>query len=164
MCGKQTRHPLNHVGSRDDEVLESDHSDIAGPMDENSLGYCRYYLSFIDDKTRNFFVYFLCTKSQENVLQRFKDVRCMAEQQMQLGIRHQTTVEYTPEQNGLAECVNRTAVERARCMLYAAKLAKPICAEALAAAVYLINRSPTKGIDITPEEAWTGRKPYERLV
>lgn len=29
----------------------------------------------------------------------------------------------------------------------------------MATAVYLLNRSPTKGHDVTPEEAWTGKKP-----
>src|SRR5258708_6117285 len=35
------------------------------------------------------------------------------------GISHQTSVPYTPEQNGLAERANRTVVEQARCMLKA---------------------------------------------
>lgn len=33
------------------------------------------------------------------------------------GIKHQTTVPYNPEQNGVAERTNRTIVERARSML-----------------------------------------------
>lgn len=32
------------------------------------------------------------------------------------GIRHQTTMAYTPEQNGVAERCNRTIMERARAM------------------------------------------------
>ena len=32
------------------------------------------------------------------------------------GIRHQNTVPYTPQQNGLAERKNRTLVKMARCM------------------------------------------------
>lgn len=75
-----------------------------------------------------------------------------------LGIRHQTTVDYTPEQNGLAVRGNRTIVERARCMLSEAKLPKALWMEATAKAVYLANRSPTKGHDKTPGEVWTGHK------
>lgn len=59
----------------------------------------------------------------------------------------------------MAERVNRTIVERARCMLFEAKLPKAFWAEAVAAATYLVNRSPTKGHKQTPEEAWSGRKP-----
>lgn len=43
-------------------------------------------------------------------------------------------------------------------MLYEAKLPKSFWAEAVAASTYLINRFPTKGHDLTPEESWTGRK------
>ena len=59
----------------------------------------------------------------------------------------------------MAERVNRTVVERARCLLFEARLSKSFWAEAVAAATYLINRSPTKGHPLTPEEAWSGRKP-----
>ena len=43
-------------------------------------------------------------------------------------------------------------------MLYMAKLAKKNWAEAVAMAVYLLNRPLTKGNEVTPEEAWTGNK------
>lgn len=61
---------------------------------------------------------------------------------------------YTPQQNGLAERINRTLVERARCML-----SKELWAEAIATAAYIVNRSPTKAIDCrTPFEMWSGKK------
>jgi transposase InsO family protein len=40
------------------------------------------------------------------------------------GIKHETTIQYNPEQNGVAERANRTIVEKARSMLYGAKLPK----------------------------------------
>jgi transposase InsO family protein len=46
------------------------------------------------------------------------------------GIRHQTTVPYNPEQNGLAERMNRTLVERAKSMIFDADLHKKYWAEA----------------------------------
>ncbi|XP_072933025.1 uncharacterized protein [Epargyreus clarus] len=67
---------------------------------------------------------------------------------------------YTPEQNGLCERFNRTIVERARCLLFEAKLDKSFWAEAVNTAVYLKNRTPASGLDQkTPIEVWTGRKP-----
>lgn len=76
------------------------------------------------------------------------------------GIRHQQTVPYSPEQNGLAERMNRTIVERAKSMMFDAELPKKYWAEAVATAVYLINRSPASGIDgRTPEEMWIGQSP-----
>jgi hypothetical protein len=36
---------------------------------------------------------------------------------LHIGIRHQLSVEYTPQQNGVAERANRTIVEKAKTML-----------------------------------------------
>jgi len=75
------------------------------------------------------------------------------------GIKHETTVPYSPQQNGVAERLNRTLVERARSMIRESKLSPDLWAEAVATAVYLKNRSPTKALsDVTPEEAWSGQK------
>ena len=57
------------------------------------------------------------------------------------GVRHELTVPKTPQQNGVAERMNRTLVESVRSMLSDAKLPKKFWAEALSTAVYLRNRS-----------------------
>ena len=49
---------------------------------------------------------------------------------------------YTPQQNGVAERMNRTLLERVRCMLLPTGLSKRFWGEALMTATYLINRSP----------------------
>ena len=38
------------------------------------------------------------------------------------GIKHQLTIPYTPQQNGVSERRNRTLMEMARCLLYEKKL------------------------------------------
>ncbi|XP_063392606.1 uncharacterized protein LOC134678087 [Cydia fagiglandana] len=53
------------------------------------------------------------------------------------GIQHQLTVDYTPEQNGVAERANRTICEKARSMLHDSGLAKRFWAEAVHHAVFL---------------------------
>ncbi|XP_062529208.1 uncharacterized protein LOC105841774 isoform X3 [Bombyx mori] len=64
------------------------------------------------------------------------------------------------KQNGLAERMNRTLVERARCMLFYANLEKKFWTEAVATAAYVVNRSPTKSLEgKTPYELWKGKKP-----
>ena len=76
------------------------------------------------------------------------------------GIRHERTIPKTPEQNGVAERMNRTLVETVRSMLTGARLSHEFWAEALATAVYLRNRSPTRAVKgMTPYEAWTTEKP-----
>lgn len=77
------------------------------------------------------------------------------------GIIHQLSVEYTPQQNGVAERKNRTLVEMARCLMLQGNLPQSLWAEAINSATYLRNRSATKVLQgKTPFEAWTGRKPY----
>jgi transposase InsO family protein len=55
--------------------------------------------------------------------------------------RHKTTF-YTPQQNGVIECMNMTTLERARSMLRNAKLQQEMWAEEITTACYLVNRSP----------------------
>lgn len=76
------------------------------------------------------------------------------------GIVHQKTNAYTPEQNGVSERMNRTLVEKARCLMFDAKLSKQFWAEAINTAAYLRNRLVVTGLNNkTPYEIWHGRKP-----
>ncbi|KXJ79375.1 hypothetical protein RP20_CCG001137 [Aedes albopictus] len=68
------------------------------------------------------------------------------------GIIHQTTCPYTPQQNGVAERMNRTLVEKARCMLNDSKLPKKFWAEAVSTAAYLVNRSPARSLEAKTSE------------
>ena len=76
------------------------------------------------------------------------------------GIKHQLTIAYTPEQNGVAERMNRSLMESARAMISHANLPNSFWAEAVATAVYLRNRSESSALkeDLTPYEIWYGRK------
>ncbi|GJY43429.1 retrovirus-related pol polyprotein from transposon TNT 1-94, partial [Tanacetum coccineum] len=76
----------------------------------------------------------------------------------QEGIKRQFTTTYTPQQNGVAERMNRTLLERARAMLATASLGKSFWAEAVNSACYVINRSPSTTVELkTPMEMWTGK-------
>lgn len=181
--GKQSRLPFGHSGTRSNETLGVIHGDVCGPMETTSIGGSRYFVIFVDDFTRMAFVYFLKAKSE--VFMYFKEFRSMVENQKdrkikifrtdnglefcsnefenhlkQVGIVHQKTNVYTPEQNGMSERFNRTIVERARCLLFDAGLDKKFWAEATNTAVYLRNRSVASGLNNkTPYELWTNKKP-----
>eukprot|EP00253_Pinus_taeda_P016747 PITA_16747 len=74
------------------------------------------------------------------------------------GIFRPKTAVYTPQQNGVAERMNRTLMERARSLINNANLQKELWAEAVSTACYLVNRSPLVAIDCKiPEEVWTGQ-------
>ena len=77
------------------------------------------------------------------------------------GIDKQLTMPYTPQQNGVAERMNRTLMEMARSMLYhTAKVSPSLWAEAVSTAAYLRNRCPTSSFPgATPYERWFGEKP-----
>lgn len=183
LMGKQTKQPFKKsCATRATEVLGLIHSDVCGPMREGSISGHRYFLTFIDDLTRKTFIYFMKQKSE--VFELFKDFKSFVEKQTgckvkilrtdngkefvnnqmekflkENGIQHQLSVEYTPEQNGVAERANRTICEKARCLLDEAGLEKIYWAEAVHHAVFLKNRSPTLAVkNVTPEEAWTKRK------
>lgn len=82
-----------------------------------------------------------------------------------MGIGRHKTVPKTPQQNGVAERMNRTILERVRCMLILSGLPKMFWAEASVTACYLINRCPSAAIDFkTPIEARTGKNAkYDHL-
>ena len=76
----------------------------------------------------------------------------------EVGIRLEKTVPKTPQQNGVAERMNRTICDRIRCMLSHAKLPKSFWGEAMRTVVDLINLSPSYPLegDIS-ERVWTGK-------
>jgi hypothetical protein len=152
-------------------------------MENDSLGGSRCFLTLIDDHSKKIHVYFLRHKNE--VSKCIKDFKIFAENQLErkmkalrsdngkeyvnnelkayldsTEVRHQLTIPYTPQQNGVAERTNRTIVEKARSLLSDAGPPKAYWAEAVSTAVYLINRTPTRVLNFkTPEEVWTGRKP-----
>ena len=186
ICAKCKIHvlPFKQSDSREEEKLGLVHSDICGPMKIESLGGGKYFVTFIDDCTR--FTEIVILNKRSDVLQAFKNYKCKMELQtgqkikklrtdngreylsnefktflQKEGIIHQLTVEYTPQQNGVAERANRTLVEMARCLMLQGQLPGSLWAEAMNAATYLRNRCATKCLEqTTPYEAWAGQKPW----
>ena len=83
----------------------------------------------------------------------------------QYGIAHEKTPPKTPQLNGLTERMNKTLIERVRCMLSEAKLPKHFWGEALFTAVHVINISPTVALNSeVPNKIWFGRNvTYDHL-
>lgn len=119
--------------------LQLVHSDVCGPM-QTSLGNYIYFVTFIDDYSSHAWVYPLKAKSE--VFMCFKQFLAMAKNVLKCtmgtlrsdrggkymshefnaflascGIKHQSTVSYTPQQNGVAKRKNRSLTEMARCMV-----------------------------------------------
>ncbi|KAG8504212.1 hypothetical protein CXB51_002567 [Gossypium anomalum] len=74
------------------------------------------------------------------------------------GILQHFTIRDTPQQNGVAERMNRTILEQVRCMLSNAGLGNKFWAEAVTYACHLINSLPSAAINgKTLMEMWTGK-------
>lgn len=70
---------------------------------------------------------------------------------------HETYID-TPLQNGLAKRMNRTILEKVRCMLANSGLSKRFWAEVVSTTCYLINMSPSFAINFkTPMKFWSYR-------
>ena len=80
----------------------------------------------------------------------------------QHGICAQYTMPSTPQQNGVAERRNRTLMAMVRSMMSNSSLPISLWMYALKTATYLLNRIPSKAVQKTPFELWTGRKPSLR--
>ena len=70
------------------------------------------------------------------------NVRCKLE-----GIVRHHTIRHTPQQNGVAEQMNRTLIEKVCCMLSNVGLPKSFWVEVASTACFLINRSPSTAIE-----------------
>ncbi len=163
--------------------LEIVHSDVCGPMKTTSLGGARYFVMYIDDFSRKVWVYLL--KSKGECLEKFNEFKALVETQSEHNIKvfrsnnggeyiskgfkgflkahdieKQNSTPYRPQQNRVAERANHTLVEMARSMLHAQNLKKSLWAEVVVNAAYTSNQFPSRALaSITPEEAWSGRKP-----
>jgi hypothetical protein len=83
--GKQANHPFlaqtTHVNSK---PLEMIHSNV-WTTKTKSIGGCRYYVNFIDDRTKKVWVYFM--KHQGKVFQHFLNFKTMVEKEKGMSIK-----------------------------------------------------------------------------
>jgi len=160
--------------------LQIVHSDLGGPMLEPTRGGAPYFGTFTDDLSRWTDVVFLdknsiCSLSEKNSLTRaqlhtgtkieilrsknggeyvsnaFKAVHD------ENGTAHQTTVPDTPQQNEVAERLNRVLVEMARTLVRYKKFDPSLWADAIKTAVYIKNRFSSRALPVSkmPFELWT---------
>ena len=182
VLGKQHRLPFPSSDSTSTRPLELLHMGLCGPLPVTSEGGSNYFVTFLDDYSKLSIVRPLARKSDTAATVR--DVITLLETQTGLkvqrvrsdngseyindgldsfyrskGIQAETSIRYSPQQNGAAERLNRTLLDKVRAMLAESQLPKSLWAEALVTANYLRNRSPVTGRDLTPWELFTGNKP-----
>jgi transposase InsO family protein len=151
-----------------------------GPL-ESSLDGNKWILIFIDDFSRMAFTYFL--KSKNQVLSKFKEFKAVAKLETgrriktlctdngreyvnanftkflsECGIKHQLTIVDIPEQNGMAQTLNRTICEKAGAMIDS-QCSSQLWVEAVNTARYIKNRLPHSALNGEISlEIWSGTK------
>lgn len=169
LAGKSTRQTFSknqceHDTKLKTEILELVHADLMGPVDIPSWEGSKYLLTITDDASWYIFVRFL--KKKGDVLGEIKkwivEVEKQTGQQLKRirtdnglefcsknwtdfcnseGIRHETTMIYTPQQNGVMECLNRTLLDLVRAGIQESNLPKSSWAEMINTAAYIRNRN-----------------------
>ena len=179
---RTTPKPIGEIKTK--RKLELIHTDVCGPCNITSASGKRYFITFTNDYTRKCHTAFLARKSE--ALEAFRGYHASvdgetggrigrlisdrggeymgAEFREYLRAHHihdETTETETPEQNGVAEGLNGTLMEKSIAMLSHATMEKKYWAEAVKASSYLHNRTVTSslGRKTTPYECWYGRKP-----
>ncbi|KAK4841553.1 hypothetical protein QYF36_006375 [Acer negundo] len=157
VLGKQHRLIFSTAQHNTKEILQYVHSDLWGPSKVPTHGGNQYFLSLIDDYTRK-------TSKKVKVLRTDNGLEFCKEEFNKFcrdhGIERHKTVRYTPQQNGVAEMMNRTILDKVRCLLISSGLNHKFWGEAVATATYLINRSLSIALNLlTSEEKWAGRPP-----
>ena len=88
--GKQNRVSFPSGSKRAKQILEIVHSDVFGLVKVPSLGKSMYYVSFIDDFSRNTWIYFL--KKKYEAFDSFKEFKSLVEKQTELSVIGKTRV------------------------------------------------------------------------
>ena len=160
--GKQTKLPHDQHHTRAIRPLQLVHSDLMGPIKPTSYDGKKYIITFIDDYTHFTAGYIMENKS--DVFEYFKIYEAMSTAHFNCKIsrfhcddgreymsdkiakffqvkeiQYEFTIRYTPQQNGVAERMNRNICEKARCLILNSKFGKEFWSEAALTDVYLIT-------------------------
>ncbi|KAJ9546279.1 hypothetical protein OSB04_018822 [Centaurea solstitialis] len=192
LCGscqlaKSHKLPFAINENRSLNPLDMIHCDIWGPAPIRSVEGYRYYIIFIDDHSRFVWLYAMKLKSEcYDIFIRFQQ---FVENQLvhkikvfhsdggaeftsnrfqshllSCGILHQMSCPYTPSHNGRAERKHRHITETGLAMLFHSKVPMRYWFSAFTAAVFTINRLPTKILsNLSPYEILFGKAPNYHL-
>ncbi|GAU26641.1 hypothetical protein TSUD_102510 [Trifolium subterraneum] len=132
---KQHRNSFSkEVKSKTKAILEVVYSDVCGPIQVESIGGNKYFVTFIDDFSRKLWTYLI--KKKSDVLDVFIKYKSMVERQSGHKLK-------TLRTDGGGEYVSNE-----------------FDALFVSTATYILNRCPTKKLEgITQEECWSGIKP-----
>ena len=182
LLGKMTKTPFTGQSERANDILGLIHSDVCGPLSSTARGGFQYFITFTDDLSRYGYVYLMKNKSES--FEKFKIFKNEVQNQLGkniktlrsdrggeylsqefqdhlrgCGIVSQLTPPGTPQWNGVSERRNRTLLDMVRSMMSQYVLPISFWGYALETAAFILNRVPSKAVEKTPYEIWTGKIP-----
>ncbi|CAL1409609.1 unnamed protein product [Linum trigynum] len=172
---KQKRLPFMVSESHSIALFDLIHIDIWGPYGVTSIDGYRYFLTIVDDFSRNTWVYLMHKKSEARDLLTYFISHVQTQYNLKpkvirsdnglefhmptfynsLGIVHQTTCVASSQQNGRVERKQQHIIAVARALLFQSFLPSNFWSHAVLHATFLINRLPTPVLD--------NKSPYELL-
>ncbi|UYV73787.1 hypothetical protein LAZ67_11000915 [Cordylochernes scorpioides] len=164
LIGKSYRLPfLQHSHKEEKEIMPLDlvHADLIGPLDVLSWGGAKRNPGKFKEWIQ---------ESEKQTSRKLKRIRtdnglefCSKEWDTfctSVGIVHEHTMTYTPQQNGVAERMTRTLLDLVRSTISGSGLPKASWAELTYNTAYVRNRVLNNhNGESTPYELWTGNKP-----
>ncbi|KAK8600692.1 hypothetical protein V6N12_050544 [Hibiscus sabdariffa] len=140
-----TKDPFNGKGERASDLLGLIHSDVCGPMNTQARGGFQYFITFTDDFSRYGYIYVMRHKSE--ALEKFKE------------FKNELTPPDTPQLNGVSERRNQTLLDMDRSMMNHSDLSNSFWGHVLETTTFTLNCVPSKSVQKTPYEIWTGKRP-----
>ena len=177
---KMTRIVNRNPPNKATKQLERVYSDFWGPYRVPNNQGSKYFVSFIDEFSGYSEIYLGARSELERLFRMYKNrieietgkrirtLRCdnaaeyekLARTILPEGIVVEFTTAYTPEQNGVAEQLNRTLMQMVSAMQMWSGLPRSFWGDAVLTANYLKNRLPSKRQGMkTPYEMWCQKKP-----
>jgi hypothetical protein len=116
---KIRRKIIRKPAERSKQPFELIHSDLCRPITPSSKGGARYFILYIDDFSRTCNVYFLLTKTAEEVVSIFQQFTKYIVTQFpgSSGISFEPSPPYTQHKNGVSERMIATITIKARVMM-----------------------------------------------
>ncbi|GKB95546.1 ribonuclease H-like domain-containing protein, partial [Tanacetum coccineum] len=185
---RQTREPFPLCDHKSKSVGDIAHCDVWGPYRVISKDGFKFFLTIVDYYSRAVWVYLLKSKTEvgeyiESFIKlvftqfgkKVKIVRSDNETEFvnhhlsnffkDLGIIHQNSCAYTPQQNGVAERKHRHLLNVARSLMFQGGIPLSMWPECILTAIYPINRLPSSVLSgVSPYVLVYGLKSRSCLV
>ena len=171
---------------RYNEPLDLIHSDICDLKLVQTRDGNKYFITFVDDSTKYYYVYLL--KSKDEAIEKFALYKNEVENKLNKKIKvlrsdrggeyestfvdfcaqhriiHETIAPYLPKSNGVYERKNRSLKEMMNAILISSDLPQNMWGETVLSTNYLLNKVPKKKVEKTLYELWKGINPSYKYL